>query len=112
MRSRRWRPVTFDRLGRLLDESHASLRDLYEVSTPAVESAVAALHDAGAIGARIIGGGFGGNVIGLFGPGGRPPTDAVRVEPGPGACSMPGSWMGGAATADPGADRRAAGLPR
>ena len=35
-------------LGPLLDASHASLRDDYEVSTPAVEATVARLHDAGA----------------------------------------------------------------
>ena len=37
-------------LGALLDRSHASLRDLYEVSTPAVEAAVEALRAAGAAG--------------------------------------------------------------
>jgi galactokinase len=72
-------------LGRLLDASHASLRDDYEVSTPAVEAAVARLHDAGAVGARLVGGGFGGHVLGLIAPGGRPPPDALRVSPGPGA---------------------------
>jgi galactokinase len=40
---------------------------------------------AGAAGARLIGGGFGGSVLGLFGPGARPPTDAIAVAPGPGA---------------------------
>jgi galactokinase len=72
-------------LGRLLDASHASLRDLYEVSTPAVEDAVAQLRSAGAIGARVIGGGFGGHVLGLFEPGVVPPTGAVVVRPGAGA---------------------------
>jgi len=75
----------FERLGRLLDESHASLRDDYEISTPAVEAAVSRLKDAGALGARIIGGGFGGHVLGLLAPGARAPEGAVEVRPGPGA---------------------------
>ena len=37
-------------LGRLLDASHASLRDDYEVSVPEVESAVAEFKRAGALG--------------------------------------------------------------
>jgi galactokinase len=74
-----------DRLGRLLDASHASLRDDYEVSTPSVEAAVSRLKQAGALGARIMGGGFGGHVLGLLPPGAHPPEDAVQVRPGPGA---------------------------
>ena len=70
-------------LGRLLDASHAGLRDLYEVSTPEVERTVAAMADAGAVGARIVGGGFGGAVLGLFRPGARLPEDALVAEPGP-----------------------------
>jgi galactokinase len=72
-------------LGRLLDASHASLRDLFEVSTPAVEETVARLKRAGAIGARIVGGGFGGNVLGLFPPGADAPTGGNEVSAGPGA---------------------------
>ncbi|MEA2151873.1 MAG: galactokinase [Solirubrobacteraceae bacterium] len=72
-------------LGRLLDASHASLRDDFEISTPAVEAAVARLRDARAAGARIMGGGFGGCVLGLFAPGAQPPQDAIEVRPGPGA---------------------------
>ena len=55
--------------GRLLDGSHASLRDDYEASVPAVEDAVAALKRAGAAGARMVGGGFGGSVLALLPPG-------------------------------------------
>jgi galactokinase len=73
------------RLGQLLDASHASLRDCYEISTTAVEAAVERLLDAGAIGARIMGGGFGGNVLGLLPPDVPVPHDAVEVRPGPGA---------------------------
>jgi galactokinase len=74
-----------DELGRLLDASHASLRDLYEVSTEAVEAAVACCKRAGAVGVRIVGGGFGGHVLALMPPGCPPPSGAVEVRPGPGA---------------------------
>jgi galactokinase len=73
------------RVGELLDASHASLRDLFEISTPAVESTVARLRGAGAVGARIIGGGFGGHVLGLMPPGTAAPQGAIEVSPGPGA---------------------------
>jgi galactokinase len=69
-------------LGPLLDASHASLRDDYEVSVPAVEEAITRCRAAGAAGARIVGGGFGGSVLSLFPPGVAPPAGAVAVEPG------------------------------
>jgi galactokinase len=72
-------------VGPLLSASHASLRDQYEVSTPAVERAVAELLGAGAAGARIVGGGFGGQVLGLFAPGVNAPAHAREVRAGPGA---------------------------
>ncbi len=72
-------------VGRLLDASHASLRDLYEVSTPAVEAVAGALREAGAAGARVIGGGFGGHVLGLLPPDASPPAAARALRPGPGA---------------------------
>ena len=72
-------------LGALLDASHASLRDDYEVSVPEVERTVAACREAGALGARIMGGGFGGSVLALFPPGARPPGGSIPVRPGPGA---------------------------
>jgi len=74
-----------DALGLLLNASHQSLRENFEVSTPAVEAAVQRLLDAGASGARLIGGGFGGSVLGLFAPDTRPPAGAREVRPGPGA---------------------------
>jgi galactokinase len=74
-----------ERLGRLLDASHRSLRDLYEVSVPEVEETVARLRDAGAAGARIMGGGFGGAVLALLPPDARPPDAALEVRPGPAA---------------------------
>lgn len=73
------------RLAALVDQSHASLRDLYQVSTPAVEATVERLHRAGCAGARLIGGGFGGSVMGLLEPGAPLPADSIEVAPGPGA---------------------------
>jgi galactokinase len=72
-------------VGRLLDASHESLRDLYQVSTPGVEVAVRRLRRAGATGARMVGGGFGGSVLGLFAPDASPPEETLIVRPGPGA---------------------------
>ena len=73
------------RVGELLNQSHTSLRDDFEISTPAVEATVERLRGAGAVGARIVGGGFGGHVLGLLPPGTNPPPGAVAVAPGPGA---------------------------
>jgi galactokinase len=50
-------------LGSLFLASHASLRDDYEVSTPTLDAVVAAALEAGALGARMTGGGFGGSVV-------------------------------------------------
>jgi galactokinase len=72
-------------LGRLLDASHTSLRDCYEISTAGVEATVAGLLAAGTAGARMIGGGFGGSVLALFAPGIALPPGAREVRPGPGA---------------------------
>jgi galactokinase len=74
-----------EELGRLIDASHASLRDLYAVSTPEVEATVARLHAAGAAGARIMGGGFGGHVLALLPAGALAPPGAREVRPGAGA---------------------------
>jgi galactokinase len=74
-----------ERVGELLDASHASLRDCFAISTPAVEATVARLREAGAIGARIMGGGFGGHVLGLLAPGVQAPEGAIEVRPGEGA---------------------------
>jgi galactokinase len=54
-----------DALGPLLRESHESLRDDYEVSTPELDALVAALEEAGVLGARLTGAGFGGCVVAL-----------------------------------------------
>ncbi|MFK4730838.1 galactokinase [Agromyces mediolanus] len=52
-------------IGGLLDASHASMRDDFEISTPELDLAVETARAAGAIGARMTGGGFGGSAIAL-----------------------------------------------
>jgi galactokinase len=67
-----------DRLGEigpLLTASHASLRDDYEVSAPGLDAAVEAALEAGALGARMTGAGFGGCALALV-----PVGDADRVS--------------------------------
>jgi galactokinase len=59
--------------GPLLDASHASLRDDYEVSAVELDTVVAAATEAGALGARMTGGGFGGSAIALV------PDEAVAA---------------------------------
>jgi galactokinase len=71
------------RLGGLIDASHESLRDDYEVSTAAVEATVARLREQGALGARIVGGGFGGSVLALLAPGAPLPEAGIELRPGP-----------------------------
>lgn len=52
--------------GKLMDECHASLRDLYEVSCPELDAMVAAAQDLpGCYGARLTGAGFGGCTVNL-----------------------------------------------
>jgi galactokinase len=54
------------RLGQLISASHESLRDLYDVSTPLVNQLLDVIvADPQVCGARMIGGGFGGNVLAL-----------------------------------------------
>ena len=77
------RARTLDAVGPLLDASHASLRDDYDSSVPEVEATVARLKDAGATGARMMGGGFGGSVLALFPPDAELPVGAIGVAPGP-----------------------------
>lgn len=56
----------FQQLGKLLTSSHISLRDDYNVSCPELNAAVDASLAAGALGARMVGGGFGGSAIALI----------------------------------------------
>jgi len=60
-------------IGELLTVSHRSLRDEFRVSWPQADAAVEAAIDAGAVGARMTGGGFGGSVVALL--------DAERAGP-------------------------------
>jgi galactokinase len=62
-------------IGALLDASHASMRDDFEISVPELDLAVETALENGAIGARMTGGGFGGAAIALT------PVDAVsRIQ--------------------------------
>jgi galactokinase len=67
--------------GALLYESHASLRDDYEVSVPEVDELVDRARAAGALGARIVGGGFGGSVLVLTDAAGAGRVAAAYDEP-------------------------------
>jgi galactokinase len=60
------------RFGKLLNESHDSLRNDYRCSTPALDKVAAAMRKAGAFGARLTGAGFGGYAMAACAP--------VRVE--------------------------------
>ncbi len=51
--------------GQLLDASHRSLRDDYDVSHPELDRLVALAREAGAAGARLTGAGFGGSIVAL-----------------------------------------------
>ena len=56
----------FEKVGHLINQSHASLRDDYTVSCPELDTAVEASLTAGALGSRMVGGGFGGSAIALI----------------------------------------------
>jgi galactokinase len=87
--------------GAPLAASHASLRDDFEISWPEADVTVTAAAGAGALGARMIGGGFGGSVIALvraadsagvraavsaeFGRRGWPPPQFLDARPSAGA---------------------------
>ena len=60
------RASDFVSLGKLINASHISLRDDYAVSCPELDVAVEASLAAGAMGARMVGGGFGGSAIALI----------------------------------------------
>jgi galactokinase len=56
----------FNEVGTLINQSHFSLRDDYAVSCPELDVAVDAALSAGALGSRMVGGGFGGSAIALL----------------------------------------------
>lgn len=64
--------VAWDELGRLFTESFVSMRDELRVSCPEIDLAVDTCLAAGALGARLVGGGFGGAVMALM------PADLVE----------------------------------
>jgi galactokinase len=73
--------------GPLLSQSHQSLRDDFEVSWPQADVTVDAALEAGALGARMTGGGFGGCVIALL-----PAERAAQVRAAVGAAFAARSW--------------------
>ena len=88
-------------IGPVLTAGHASLRDDFEISTPELDACVDAATAAGALGARMVGGGFGGSVVVLveeeavgtvssavlsrFAEGGYDPPRTFEVVPAAGA---------------------------
>jgi galactokinase len=62
-------------VGTLLSQSHFSLRDDFQVSWPEADVTVEVAVDAGALGARMTGGGFGGSALALI-----PEADVDRVQ--------------------------------
>ncbi|KQN85041.1 galactokinase [Arthrobacter sp. Leaf69] len=91
-------------IGPLLDASHASMRDDFEISCPELDVAVEAARSAGAVGARMTGGGFGGSAIALtpaaaerqvraavglaFAAAGYAPPEIFSVRPAAGAMRL------------------------
>jgi galactokinase len=76
--------------GRLMRASHASLRDDFEVSTPALDGLVADLAARpGVLGARLTGAGFGGCAVALAEPGAAADVAGWRVRPAAGAHRLP-----------------------
>ena len=72
-------------MGRLFYESHASMRDLFGISSPELDALVEIARAVpGVIGARLTGAGFGGCTINLV------RRDAVRGPPRGGPARLPG----------------------
>jgi len=70
----------YPEIGRLLTQAHRSLRDDFEVSWPQADVAVEAALAAGALGARMIGGGFGGSVLALVREDAADPVHAAVMD--------------------------------
>lgn len=80
--------VDLPRFGALMNESHASLARDFEVSIPAIDRLVDCMLNAGAVGARLTGAGFGGCIVALFPP--------AIPDWWPGVAAMnPGAWRVG-----------------
>ncbi len=73
-------PETYRFIGQLLTQAHASLRDDLEISWPEADVAVDAAIAAGAYGARMVGGGFGGSVLALVPAACLPAARAALTE--------------------------------
>jgi len=71
-----------ERLGALFNQSHASMRDDYEISLPEIDALVAlGQADPDVLGARLTGGGFGGSVVMLAAAGrGRPAAERIAAR--------------------------------
>jgi galactokinase len=67
-------------IGALLDASHVSMRDDFEISVPELDLAVATSQASGAVGARMTGGGFGGAAIALVPTAARRAVTAAVLE--------------------------------
>ncbi|MEU4618760.1 galactokinase [Actinoplanes sp. NPDC023801] len=90
-------------IGPLLTASHVSMRDDFEITVDQVDVAVQSALDAGAYGARMTGGGFGGCVLALIDAGRADATAAaVAAAYDKRGFTAPTSWV---ATAGPGATR-------
>jgi galactokinase len=66
---------SWDALAEVLDASHASMRDDFEISCRELDLAVETARTAGALGARMTGGGFGGSAVALV-----PRREVARVQ--------------------------------
>jgi galactokinase len=101
---------TYRDIGRLLIQAHHSLREDFEISWPEADATVEAALAAGALGARMMGGGFGGSVLALvpadgcgpvreavtetFGQHGWTAPDFLDAEPSDHARRLALQWMG------------------
>jgi galactokinase len=73
------REEDFATFGRLMYDSHLSMRDDFEISTPELDTFVEAARETGALGARLTGAGFGGCAIALIAEAAAEPlTDSAR----------------------------------
>ncbi|WP_030441684.1 galactokinase [Actinoplanes subtropicus] len=81
-------------IGPLLTASHASMRDDFEITVPQIDVAVEAALEAGAYGARMTGGGFGGCVLALIDADRAPAvTEAVENAYGNRGFTAPTCWI-------------------
>ena len=84
----------WEAVGALFVASHASMRDDFEISCPELDAAVEAALAAGAIGARMTGGGFGGSAVASCPPTPSTPCPPPSTTPSTPTASVapPSSW--------------------